>query len=205
MPLWTDAYIGDTMHLSTIQHGAYLLLLMHAWRSTNCTIPDDDIKLSRITRMHLRDWKRNREIVLEFWDKEEGLVLTQKRLLNEFNQCLRFKERQRQAGLKSSESRKRGQPALNQGSTGVQPARAVLRTPSPSPSPKEEEVLSTFNVPSKDEVANYAESKKKTRSFGIYCWKSWTANNWRHYGQPITSHEQWQCLLETEMGKAYNP
>ena len=33
MPFATDAYIGDTTHLTTIEHGAYLLLLFAMWRT----------------------------------------------------------------------------------------------------------------------------------------------------------------------------
>lgn len=68
MPLATDAYLGDTKHLSTLEHGAYLLLLMIAWRVRGrpC-LPDDDKLLARYTGCDPRTWRRIKPTVMAFW------------------------------------------------------------------------------------------------------------------------------------------
>ncbi len=67
LPLFTDAYLADTRHLSAEQHGAYLLLLMEAWRRPSCSLPDDDEMLARLACMNTERWAFNREAVLAFW------------------------------------------------------------------------------------------------------------------------------------------
>lgn len=82
LPLWTDAYLGDTTHLTTIEHGAYLLLLMTAWRSSECRLADDDRLLARYTRTTLGQWKRLRPILEPFF-KVRGGFWMQSRLTDE--------------------------------------------------------------------------------------------------------------------------
>lgn len=72
-PLWTDAYLGDTTHLTTLEHGAYLLLLMVAWRSKEGTLPDDDVLLSRYAKLRLDHWRKIRPIIQSFFKVENGI------------------------------------------------------------------------------------------------------------------------------------
>ena len=70
MPLYIGDYLADTMHLSTEQHGAYLLLIMHQWRRG--PIADDDDTLAAITRLPAERWLRARPILEEFFVVADG-------------------------------------------------------------------------------------------------------------------------------------
>lgn len=84
LPLWTDAYLADTNHLTTEEHGAYVLLLIEAWRSADCSLPDDDALLARHTLLTPAKWKTVKPIVMAFWrlDGRRGRWV-QKRLKKE--------------------------------------------------------------------------------------------------------------------------
>lgn len=84
MPFWTDAYLADTQHLTAEEHGAYLLLLMQAWRSPDCSLADDDDMLVRYSKLPAARWKKAKPIIMAFWtiDPATGRWV-QKRLLKE--------------------------------------------------------------------------------------------------------------------------
>jgi uncharacterized protein YdaU (DUF1376 family) len=65
MPLYVGDYLGDTGHLTTTQHGAYLLLMMHYWR--NGELPGDDRQLSKIAKLPLRTWCEYRPTLQDFF------------------------------------------------------------------------------------------------------------------------------------------
>ena len=97
LPLWTDAYLGDTTHLTTIEHGAYLLLLIVAWRTSDCTLPDDDRLLARYARLEPRQWRRIKPILSEFFAIEDG-KWKQLRLLDERAAVRTHREKQSAKG-----------------------------------------------------------------------------------------------------------
>jgi uncharacterized protein YdaU (DUF1376 family) len=88
LPLWTDAYLADTRHLSTLEHGAYLLLLMSAWRMGDCCLPDDDTCLARIAGLDRGKWRAIKPRIMAMWTLGEDGCWYQKRLNKERNHLL---------------------------------------------------------------------------------------------------------------------
>ena len=56
MPLYVGDYLRDTRDLNTLQHGAYLLLIMHYWQHD--ALPSDDARLAAITGLSVAQWRR---------------------------------------------------------------------------------------------------------------------------------------------------
>lgn len=84
LPLFTDAYLADTRHLTTEEHGAYLLLMMEAWRRPDCNLPDDDRLLARLSGLSVERWAEVRNIIMAFWQRDgRRKTWTQKRLVKE--------------------------------------------------------------------------------------------------------------------------
>lgn len=93
MPLFWDALMGDTLHLTTEEFGAYMLLLGAMWRHGG-SIPDSDPDLSRITRTGKR-WGRVKARLLPFLLQENGTI-SQKRLRQEWGYVQNRKQIQKQ-------------------------------------------------------------------------------------------------------------
>ena len=72
MPLYVGDYLADTTHLSTAEHGAYLLLIMTYWR-TEAPIEDDDERLARIVGATPKEWAKLRKPVAAFFDVADGV------------------------------------------------------------------------------------------------------------------------------------
>ena len=97
LPLFTDAYIADTAHLTNEEHGAYLRLLMFAWRSPKCCLPDDDARLARMLGLTPKKWAGLKPNVMAFWTLENG-AWVQSRLSRERQFVEEKVEKRRAAG-----------------------------------------------------------------------------------------------------------
>jgi uncharacterized protein YdaU (DUF1376 family) len=71
MPVFIGDYLADTMHLTTEQHGAYLLLLFHLWRRGS--LRDDDAVLAKVSGLGENAWNLHRPVLAEFFKIHQGL------------------------------------------------------------------------------------------------------------------------------------
>ena len=94
MPLYVGEYLADTGHLTTTQHGAYLLLLMHYWRKRE--LPTDDKQLAAIAKLPLRIWLDIKETIQAFF--YDGW--RHKRVELEFQRRMEVSEKRAAAGAK---------------------------------------------------------------------------------------------------------
>jgi uncharacterized protein YdaU (DUF1376 family) len=95
LPFWTDAYLGDTTHFTTTEHGAYVLLLVAMWRSGQARLPADESLLCRISRATAAQWKRMKPTLFapKFLE-ERGGYITQGRLTDEWDAVRQNSRRQ---------------------------------------------------------------------------------------------------------------
>lgn len=68
MPLYVGDYLAKTGHLTTLQHGAYMLLLMHYW--VNGKLPTDETQLQAIARMTPEQWLSNSLAIASFFTRD---------------------------------------------------------------------------------------------------------------------------------------
>lgn len=80
LPLYVNDFIADTPHLNAEETGAYLMLMMMAWKSPDGSLPDDDVILSRWARVSLKCWRRIKPTVMAFWGLDDDGRWTQVRL-----------------------------------------------------------------------------------------------------------------------------
>lgn len=151
MPLYIADFLADTAHLSAVQVGAYLLLIMVYWRRGNA-LPDDDRALAQVTRQTAHGWARLRPIMEPFFTVEGGVWL-HKRIELELKIARAFSATASAKGKISGIARKKknqedsgtGAPTVlntggNREGTGDEPSANSSPSPSPDKKRSEEEV-----------------------------------------------------------------
>lgn len=99
MPLFVDAYLADTTHLSLEEHGAYLLLLMAMWRRGG-QIENSDRDIARMLGLMPRAWRllKARLMPLLSVYGPDDLWITQKRLQKTWNYAVENSAKKSESG-----------------------------------------------------------------------------------------------------------
>jgi len=116
MPLYVGDYLADTTHLTTTEHGAYLMLLFCMWRSGG-SLPANPAKLAKLCKLTRAQWDRMSETLLAFFDIENG-EMTQRRLTRELTRHTEAVRQRRVAASKGGHAKalKNKEAALATGS-----------------------------------------------------------------------------------------
>lgn len=120
MPIYWADYFGDTMHLTTEEHGAYLLLIGTYWRNGG-PLPADDQYLSRATRAGRR-WGHIKKAVLPLFSIEASdsdFRASDNRLTRASEKCVNgFQIRHKRIDLEILRSSNRQHSAIANGRAG---------------------------------------------------------------------------------------
>lgn len=112
MPMYWGDYLRDTGHLTTEQHGAYLLLLAHCWQHGE--IPADDVGRAAVARLTAARWKAMSATILRFFN-EDG---SHKRVKQEAEKAELLSEKRKligqRGGMRSAIARAKDLPSAKQ-------------------------------------------------------------------------------------------
>ncbi len=123
MPFYVSDYMGDTAHLTTLEHGAYCLLLMNYWQ-TQKPLPANPAKLARIAKLTSEEWAEMADTLAEFFQVDAN-IWAHKRVDAELERAKAKLEKAISAGKASAAARRNSgstpvEPTPNGGSTGVE-------------------------------------------------------------------------------------
>lgn len=151
LPLWTDSFIADTIHLDAAETGAYIMLLMVAWRRPTNDLPNDEKQLAKFTRCGLKQWRRISPSVMSFWTLEDGAWRQKK--LDKVRRTVTLQTKQKSAAGKASAlKRQQTQP------TGVdEPYQQPKPKPKPKPDLEEEQAKACLSKPRAFDPAPFVE------------------------------------------------
>jgi uncharacterized protein YdaU (DUF1376 family) len=148
MPLYVRDYIADTVHLSTLEHGAYFMLIMHYWLHGG--LPSDEAKLARIARLSFEQWNEVRPTLIELFNPEWRHKRIESELATTREKYERRAEAGRRGGIASAKVKKCSTVAEEMLSSEQSNAAAGLNQPQPQPQPHRDKSQSGADASDED-------------------------------------------------------
>lgn len=134
MPLYIGDYLSDTMHLTTEQHGAYLLLIMAYWKNGG-PLPASPTQLAAICRMPVDAWSIAQAVLENFFEVTSDGKWLSKRVEKEMHAAGQKKAKASQKAANAAAARWDKISVDAPSITQAMPEHMLEECPSPSPSP----------------------------------------------------------------------
>lgn len=143
MAFYVGDYMTDTMHLTTRQHGAYLLLIIAAWKGGGW-LTGSDTALMAITKLSPKEWQQDAPTLLPFFAKD-GDRLRHNRVAFEWNEAQRRTADKSRAGRAGASKRWHGDGNAN-GDAMATPLPKQSQVDAHLPSQLQEPVTTTNRI-----------------------------------------------------------
>lgn len=131
MPIFIGDYLSATTHLTTAQHGAYMLLLMAAWKFEG-RLPNDDEQLAAICKLGVDEWAKTKRLLIGFFSVSDSFWV-QERLLAEYEKSQRTREARTASGSRGGRPKKQKETKTKPiGKPNGEAKQKQNETPSPS-------------------------------------------------------------------------
>lgn len=130
-------YTANTLHLTTRQHGAYILLICAAWAGKG-SLPGADGGLMAIAKLTPREWQADGDVIKAFLTRRGG-IWVHERVEFEWNDAQSIIAAKSKAGKEGARRRWHGRangPAMAQPSV----CQSQTDAPLPSPLPEQEDM-----------------------------------------------------------------
>jgi uncharacterized protein YdaU (DUF1376 family) len=127
MPVYIGDHLADTSHLSTLEVGAYDLLIRHYWHHGK--LPNDDIRLARITKLTPQEWNTIRATLAALFGANWRHRRTDEELRKTNEQYARRAAAGKQGGIAKSLNTKETRPSIATAKPVAEPSKSPLISP----------------------------------------------------------------------------
>lgn len=160
MPFYVGDYLRDTGHLTTVQHGAYFLMIMHCWQHEK--LPPTDEGRAAVARIPLKQWLAMKATIEAFFQPDGSHKRVTEEIEKSEKKWMQRSIAGRTGGMKSGIARSikqaNGQAKVKQkGSerfterSSKRPSGDEAKTNLSRTNHKEEDITSTFSVAAREE------------------------------------------------------
>lgn len=198
MPLYIGDYLADTMHLTTEQHGAYLLLIMAYWKNGGALSSNDQM-LAATCRLSADAWSMHKHTLASFFDTwTDSKLWIHARAEKEMEKAGNNQEKRTVRAQKAAAARWGNDAPSNAPSNAPSIQQAMLNEcPSPSPSP------SSLQRADQDQKLSSSAKKKPTAKKQGFHLPEWIGTEpWKDFLEMRNKIKK--PLTEKGMGMAVN-